>query len=185
MPIKFPYLIAHMDAARILGEKTALTSGLFLGIMGCAASVIGIFYGRLAWRFNVYTILATTFLFFGIGYCSLGLASSLSVVLLAVIFIGLANGILMPTILTWIAKITPKQFLGRASGGFSVSLNIGQFASTLAIVPVVVLVSTINSMFFTFGCVSFILSLPYFYLFMKEKYIIQDVTSSDLKLDLL
>jgi MFS family permease len=122
MPIKFPYLIATMETARILGENTALTSGLFLGVMGCAASLIGIFYGRIAWRFRRYTILALTFVFFGVGYCSLGLAASLAVVTFAVIFIGLGNGILMPTILTWIATITPKQFLGRASGGFSVAL---------------------------------------------------------------
>lgn len=161
MPIKFPYLIANMDAARILGENTALTGGLFLGIMGCAASLIGVFYGRIAWRLQRYTILALTFIFFGVGYCSLGVATSLAVVGFAVIFIGLGNGILMPTILTWIAAITPKQFLGRASGGFSVALNLGQFASTLALVPVIAVVVTYTNMFLAFGCAAFVLALPY------------------------
>jgi len=161
MPIKFPYLIANMDAARILGENTALTSGLFLGIMGCAASLIGVFYGRIAWRLQRYTILALTFIFFGVGYCSLGVATSLAVVGFAVIFIGLGNGILMPAILTWIAAITPKQFLGRASGGFSVSLNLGQFASTLALVPVIAVAVTYTNMFLAFGCAAFVLALPY------------------------
>ena len=161
MPIKFPYLIATMDAARILGDNTALTAGLFLGIMGCAASLMGIVYGRLAWKFHRYTILALTFTFFGIGYCSLGLATSLVVVAFAVICIGLGNGILMPTILTWIATITPKQFLGRASGGFSVALNVGQFASTLAIVPVIAIAATYSSLFFAFGCAAFVIALPF------------------------
>lgn len=161
MPIKFPYFIATMDAARILGENTAFISGLFLGIMGCAASIIGIFYGRLTWRFHRYTILASTFTLFGIGYCSLGLATSLALVAFAVICIGLGNGILMPTILTWIAAITPKQFLGRASGGFSVSLNIGQFASTLASVPVIAITATYSNVFLVFGCVAILLALPY------------------------
>ncbi|PKL58589.1 MAG: MFS transporter [Methanomicrobiales archaeon HGW-Methanomicrobiales-5] len=160
MPTKFPYFIATLDAARILGENTALTSGLFLGVMGCAASIIGIFYGRLTWRFHRYTILALTFILFGVGYCSLGLATSLAVVAFAVICIGLGNGILMPTILTWIAAITPKQFLGRASGGFSVSLNIGQFTSTLAIVPVIAIAGTYSNMFLAFGCAAFVLALP-------------------------
>ncbi|HWQ65563.1 MAG TPA: MFS transporter [Methanospirillum sp.] len=170
MPIKFPYFIAHMDAARILGENTALTSGLFLGIMGCAASFMGLFYGRVAWRFHRYSILALTFIFFGIGYCSLGFASSLVMVTFAVICIGLGNGLLMPTILTWIATITPKQFLGRASGGFSVSLNIGQFASTLAIVPVIAIAVTYSNMFLAFGCVAFMFALPYILGIIKEKY---------------
>lgn len=169
MPIKFPYFIATMDAARILGENTAFISGLFLGIMGCAASIIGIFYGRLTWRFHRYTILASTFTLFGIGYCSLGLATSLALVAFAVICIGLGNGILMPTILTWIAAITPKQFLGRASGGFSVSLNIGQFASTLASVPVIAITATYSNVFLVFGCVAILLALPYALATIKVK----------------
>ncbi|HDS63364.1 MAG TPA: MFS transporter [Methanofollis liminatans] len=178
MPIKFPYLIANMEAARILGENTALTSGLFLGIMGCAASLIGLFYGRLAWRFNRYTILTLTFIFFGIGYCSLGLATSLAVVAFAVICIGLGNGVLMPTVLTWIATITPKQFLGRASGGFSVALNIGQFASTLAIVPVAAVAVTYGNMFLAFGCAAFVLALPYLVATIRAKYALPQMVSS-------
>ncbi len=170
LPTKFPYLIAHMDAARVLGENTALTAGIFLGIMGCASSLVGLFYGRVAWRFHRYTILIASFLFFGIGLCSLGFATSLVTVAFAVICIGIGEGILMPTILTWIAAVTPKQFLGRAMGGFSVSLNLGQFASTLAIVPVLAIASTLGNMFLAFGCVAFALALPYIFAITKEKY---------------
>ncbi|MFA5212358.1 MAG: MFS transporter [Methanoregula sp.] len=170
LPTKFPYLITHMDAARVLGENTALTAGIFLGIMGCASSLVGLFYGRVAWRFHRYTILIASFLFFGIGLCSLGFATSLVTVTFAVICIGIGEGILMPTILTWIAAVTPKQFLGRAMGGFSVSLNLGQFASTLAIVPVIAIASTLGNMFLVFGCVAFALALPYIFTVTKEKY---------------
>lgn len=175
MPVKFPYLIATMDAARILGENTALTSGLFLGIMGCASSLMGLAYGRIVWRFHRNTILTATFVFFGLGYCLLGLASSLVVVGIAVVCVGIAEGILMPTILTWIATITPKQFLGRASGGFSVSLNLGQFASTLAIVPVIAIASTYGVMFVTFGCAGFLLAVPFVFGTLKQKYALLEI----------
>lgn len=118
MPIKFSYLIVSLDAARLLGENTALTSGLFLGSMGFAASLVGILYGRIVERINRTAILTPTFVLFGIGYCSLGLVSTLVIDAFAVVCIGLGDGALMPTILTGIAAITPKQFLGRASGGF-------------------------------------------------------------------
>ncbi len=175
MPVKFPYLIATMDAARILGENTALTSGLFLGIMGCASSLMGLAYGRIVWRFHRNTILTATFVFFGLGYCLLGLASSLVVVGIAVVCVGIAEGILMPTILTWIATITPKQFLGRASGGFSVFLNLGQFASTLAIVPVIAIASTYGIMFVTFGCAGFLLAVPFVFGTLKQKYTLLEI----------
>jgi len=106
---------------------------------------------------------------------------SLAVVAFAVIFIGLGNGILMPTILTWIATITPKQFLGRASGGFSVALNIGQFASTLAIVPVTAIAVTYGNMFFAFGCVALVLALPYLLAILKEKYTLPEVAPGSSK----
>ncbi len=44
----------------------------------------------------------------------------------------MGKGMLIPTSLNRIAAITPKQFLGRASGGFSVALNLGQFDHTPA-----------------------------------------------------
>jgi hypothetical protein len=75
----------------------------------------------------------------------------------------------MPTILTWIAAITPKQFLGRASGGFSVALNIGQFASTLAIVPVIAIAGTYGNLFLAFGSAAFVLALPYLLAMMKVR----------------
>jgi MFS family permease len=170
MPTKFPYLIANMDAARIMGENTALTAGIFLGIGGCASAIIGIFYGRIAWRFHRYTILTVTLLAFGIGLCSLGFATSLVMVALGVILVGIGEGLLMPTILTWIAAITPRQFLGRAMGGFSVSLNIGQFASALAVVPVIAIAASYGNMFLVFGCIALVLAVPYLFALIKEKY---------------
>jgi MFS family permease len=124
-------------------------------------------------------MLSLTFIFFGIGYCSLGLATSLLIVVFSVICIGLGNGILMPTILTWIATITPKQYLGRASGGFSVSLNIGQFASTLAIVPVITISVTYSNMFLVFGCIAFVFALPYIFAIIKEKYTLPEIIVSN------
>ncbi|MCK9581350.1 MAG: MFS transporter [Methanoregula sp.] len=170
MPTQFPYLIAAMDTARIIGENTALTAGIFLGIGGCASALMGVLYGRIAWRYHRYTILTITLLSFGIGLCSLGLATSLVMVGLGVIFVGIGEGLLMPTVLSWIAAITPQQFLGRAMGGFSVSLNLGQFTSSLAIIPVIAIVATCNNMFLAFGCVALVLVLPYVAVLIKEKY---------------
>jgi MFS family permease len=118
MPPKFQYLLATMDAAWIPGGSAALASGIFMGISGCAPPFIGLFYGRVVYRFHRYTVLALTFVFFGVGYCSLGCAASPAAIGLSVIFIGVGEGLLMPTVLSWIAAVTPRPFLG-------------QFASTL------------------------------------------------------
>jgi MFS family permease len=175
VPTKFPYLIANLDAARILGENFALTTGIFLGAMGCASSLVGLAYGRIAWRFHRYTLLALTFVFFGIGLCGLGFATSLLAVGVSVILVGLAQGTLMPTSLNWIAAITPKQFLGRASGGFSVAMNLGLFVSTLAIVPIIAVVVTYGNLFLAFGCAAFALALPYLIAVVKRQFALSEV----------
>lgn len=170
LPTKFPYLIAGMDAVRIFGENTALASGIFLGISGLASTLIGLFYGRFAWRLHRYSLLMISMLCFAVGLCSLGLATSLVIVAFGVICVGIGEGMLMPTILNWIASITPRQFLGRASGGFSVALNLGNFAISLAMVPVIAIVATCSNLFLAFGCVAFVLSLPYLVATLKLKY---------------
>ncbi|MDD3622420.1 MAG: MFS transporter [Methanofollis sp.] len=170
LPTKFPYLLANMEIAQVLGENTALTTGVFLGIMGCASALIGIWYGRNAWKFHRYTLITLCFIFFGIGMCGLGCVTSFAAVGIAVIFVGLGEGILMPTILHWIAAITPKQYLGRANGGLSVALNLGQFVSTLVIVPVIAMVATYRNLFLAFGCAAFVLALPYVLAMIKERY---------------
>ncbi|WP_292365539.1 MULTISPECIES: MFS transporter [unclassified Methanoculleus] len=175
VPTKFPYLIANLDAARVVGENFALTTGIFLGAMGCASSLVGLVYGRVAWRFHRYTLLTLAFVFFGIGLCGLGFATSLLTVGISVILVGLAEGILMPTILNWIAAVTPKQFLGRASGGFSVALNLGQFVSTLAIVPIIAVVATYGNLFLAFGCAAFALALPYALAMVKRQFALPGV----------
>jgi sugar phosphate permease len=86
----------------------------------------------------------------------------------------------MPTILTWIAAITPRQFLGRAMGGFSVSLNLGQFASAIAVVPVIAFAVTYSNMFLAFGCVALVLAVPYLVALIKEKYTIPQISQLEI-----
>lgn len=172
LPTKFPYLIDNMDVALIIGDNTALLSGIFLGIMGCSSALIGLFYGRIAFKLHRYTLLTLCFIFFGIGLCGLGISTSFLTVGVSVVLIGIGEGILMPTILNGIATVTPKQFLGRAMGGFSVSLNLGQFASTFAIIPVIAIVSTYSNLFLAFGFVAFLLAMPLLFATMKEGSII-------------
>lgn len=170
MPSRLPYLIADMSAARIAGENTALISGIFLGISGVASTLVGIFYGRFAGKYGKNTLLVFAFVSFGIGLCGLGLAASLTVAAFAVIAIGIGEGLLMPTILNGIAAITPRKFLGRASGGFSVALNLGQFACTFALIIVIGFIASGHLQFLFFGCMGFLFAVPYVLALVREKY---------------
>ncbi|MEI8330956.1 MAG: hypothetical protein WCF90_04790 [Methanomicrobiales archaeon] len=79
---------------------------------------MGILYEKIDGIFHRYTILTVTLPTFGLGLCIKGFATSLVRVEIAVALIGIGEVLLVPTILTWIATITPRQFLCKAMGGF-------------------------------------------------------------------
>ena len=64
----------------------------------------------------------------------------------------------------------PKRFLGRASSGSSVALIVGQFASTLVVVPLIAVAASYSNLFMVFGGVAFALALPYLFGVLQEKY---------------
>lgn len=79
----------------------------------------------------------------------------------------------------WLRISSPFQVRLR---GFSVGLNLGQFASALAVVPVIALVSNYGNMFLVFGCVALVLAVPYLAALIKEKYYSHSPAVTDIEM---
>ncbi len=163
MPTKFPYLVSEFI------ENPAFVSGLLLGVMGCFSAVVGLFYWRIAGRIHRVMILALTFILLGSGYCLFGLSTSLAMITLAVVVVGVGNGLLMPTVLSWLGVITPPAIMGKVMGGYGVSLNIGQFVSSFAAIPVLLIAASYGHMFLIFGLVSIGIGFVYVIGYLKVR----------------
>lgn len=105
--------------------------------------------------------LALSFLLLGVGYCLFGISASLATILIAVIIVGLGNGLLMPTVLGWLGRITPPPVMGKVMGGYGASLNIGQFVSSFAAVPILLIAASYGNMFLIFGLASLCIGVVY------------------------
>ena len=163
MPTKFPYLIAEYV------ENSSALSGILLGILGIFSALIGTLYWRIAGRIHRMVNISLSFILLGAGYVLFGLSESMMIIVLSVIIIGIGNGLLMPTVLSWLGVITPREIMGKVMGGYGVSLNLGQFLASIVAIPVIMITAGYGEMFLIFGVIAIILGVFYLLGYLKVR----------------
>ncbi|MDD2470979.1 MAG: MFS transporter [Methanocorpusculum sp.] len=163
MPTKFPYLIAEYV------ENSSALSGILLGILGIFSALIGTLYWRIAGRIHRMVNISLSFILLGAGYVLFGLSESMMIIVISVIIIGIGNGLLMPTVLSWLGVITPREIMGKVMGGYGVSLNLGQFLASIVAIPVIMISVGYGQMFFIFGVIAIILGVFYLLGYLKVR----------------
>lgn len=176
LPTKLPYLIADIintawpvQAGGIFSNH-ALLSGLFLGLMGFVSALAGIFYWRITASMHRVSVLALSYILLCLGFVMMGLSGSLLPAGIAVIIIGAANGLIIPTLLSWLMSVTPRPIVGKVMGGWSVSLNTGQFCSSLAVVPVFAVVGSYAGLYASFGILAGLIGVFYLAQYLRMKF---------------
>ncbi len=163
MPTKFPYLIAEYV------ENSSALSGILLGILGIFSALIGTLYWRIAGRIHRMVNISLSFILLGAGYVLFGLSESMMIIVISVIIIGIGNGLLMPTVLSWLGVITPREIMGKVMGGYGVSLNLGQFLASIVAIPVIMITAGYGEMFLIFGVIAIILGVFYLLGYLKVR----------------
>jgi MFS family permease len=72
----------------------------------------------------------------GIGYLLIGQSSSWLQVLAGLAISGMGLGILMPNMSVWLSSAVPDAMRGRALGGLSTAMFLGQFLSPIVTQPI-------------------------------------------------
>lgn len=129
IPVQLPFYLKSLLNAGA-GE-----SGLAIAFCTLASALISFAYGRIKQRFSFMTILGITFAFMGIGYSFIGLSSNYPGIWLGLGVTGLGLGLLMPNMSVWISAEVPDAVRGRALGGLSTFMFLGQFLSPLVAQP--------------------------------------------------
>ena len=129
--------------------------GLALSVQGLAGAIIALQFGKIKSRLSFSEIFIMIFIFFGINHVILSFTDDFSSVILALIFGGLGIGLLPANINVWLASVVPSDLRGRAVGGLTMSLFIGQFLTPIISQPFLARLG-ISGMFFSFGILSFI-----------------------------
>lgn len=129
IPVQLPfYLQGLIDATpQQIGNAVACCN-LF-----CVTAAL--FYGKLRNKLDFVSILPIIFGLLGTGCCIIGSANSYILVLIGLAIAGLGLGLLIPNMTVWISAVVPEAIRGRAIGGLSTALFLGQFLSPIISQP--------------------------------------------------
>jgi MFS family permease len=142
-----------------ISNASAAESGMALGVSTLASAIASCGYGALKKRLDFNYIIIIASVLTAIGQLLVGLGENYPVygyqiVLCGLIFAGLGFGLMMPNLSNWLASIVPDQLRGRALGGLTTFIFLGQFISPILSQPLVKLMGFSNTF-----CISGILLL--------------------------
>ena len=131
IPVHIPFYLEKLTGAG------PTISGMAIALATFCSTVTAFSYGRIRNRLGYLSILALTFGLMGIGYLLIALGNSYPVVLTGLSVGGLGMGLMFPNLNVWLTTEVPAAVRGRAVGGFTTAVFLGQFISPVAGQPIV------------------------------------------------
>jgi MFS family permease len=125
IPVQLPF---YLDS---LVKASPSQSGLAIALCTLFSAIASVTYGKLKQRMEFVTFLPAIFGFMGIGYLLIGQSSTWLQVLTGLGIAGMGLGLLMPNMSVWLSAAVPDVLRGRALGGLSTSMFLGQFLSPI------------------------------------------------------
>jgi MFS family permease len=135
--------------------------GLTIGIMPLFSATTAIAFSRLKHRFSYRGVFLISSMIMGIGYMIIPAMPNYLFPALGLVFAGMAMGLVIPNMRAWIGSNIEQAFMGRAFGGLTTCLYLGQFFSPL-IVNQVAKYTSIAASFSIAGAILFTLPLAWF-----------------------
>lgn len=123
-----------------LSNSSAAESGMAIAASTLAGAIASSRYGALKKRLNFSTVVIIALVLTAIGQFVIGWGDSYRLVLCGLIISGLGFGLMMPNLSIWLVTIVPDVFRGKALGGLTTFIFLGQFMSPVVFQPLINLV---------------------------------------------
>jgi MFS family permease len=146
IPTKLPFRL------RDLGEASALLAGVAVAASTIAGAVSALLFQRLRARVSPPSLFAMSFASMALGYAGIGLTPVPAGLYAGSAVAGWGVGLLMPNLMGQLLERVPESARGRAAGGLTTAVFLGQFASPLVSGPLSGWVGLDNT-FVVFGVV--------------------------------
>ncbi len=127
-----------------ISNANAAESGIAIAISTLAGAIASSRYGAIKQRLDFSSIIIIALVLTAIGQLIIGLGNSYQIVLCGLIVSGLGFGLIMPNFSNWLATIVPDHLRGRALGGLTTFIFLGQFISPILSQPVIKVVGLSN-----------------------------------------
>ena len=160
-PVQLPFYLVQAGASNA-------QVGIALALQGLTAVIAALNYQRLKARLSFYGIFGLIFLALGINHLIIAFTPVYSWVIVGLLIGGLGLGAMPPNLNVWIATVAPSTSRGRAIGGLTAFLFLGQFFTPIITQPVVQKVG-LTGTFGVVGGVSVLLAIAYPFFKKPEK----------------
>lgn len=131
IPTQLPFLAIE------LGADSLKYAGFAVVVNQIFASIASANYQRLRARLSNQAILLLSFTLMSIGFYMLSQATTLTGMFLSMPILGIGLGFNFPNLTIWLMSRVPSTMRGRASGGLTTAVFLGQFLSPLISQPLV------------------------------------------------
>ena len=129
IPVQLPFYLRSLTGA------SASQSGLAIAFATLFSALASMVYGKVKQRLSFIVILAFGLALMGGGNIIIGLAIDYPVILVGLVITGIGLGLLTPNLNVWLSKEIPDRLRGRALGGLTTFMFLGQFLSPIATQP--------------------------------------------------
>lgn len=131
VPLQIPFYL------EVLFNTGPTASGVAIAISTLFGIITSLSYGRIRGMMGYIPVLGLNFGLMGAGYVIISLAGSYALVLTGLATCGLGMGFMFPNLNVWLASDIPVAIRGRAVGGLTTAVFLGQFLSPLISQPLV------------------------------------------------
>ena len=143
-PVQLPFFFAAQ------GGISNFQVGLALSLQTLSSVFIALQYQRIKTHLSFQGIFAFIFLVLSINHAVVALTGNYWLVIIGLLIGGLGVGLMPPNNSIWLASVIPPEVKGRAVGGLTSALFLGQFFSPILTQPLIQRFNLVN----TFGIAS-------------------------------
>ena len=155
VPVQLPFHLQTMLAA------TSSQTGLAIASTALFYATASMTFGWFSRRLGRVPLMIIGFVFAAIGYGTIGIAWSWPGIIGGLMLGGFGMGLIIPNLTLWLADEVPIALRGRALGGFTTSLFLGQFLSPFISQPLAGMVG-IAGVFMIIGLLLLVLVIVLF-----------------------
>ncbi len=156
VPTQLPFLITNNFEG-----LTASNIGIFLSIWILFSSLASLIYSKLRKIISYSNVYSIGFFIWAIGHLLIFYSTTEIMLIVALIFIGFGNGLVVPNLKAHLLAESPSMERGRHSGFLTMSFYIGQFFSPILVQPLL-LWFDISIIFVVFGIFTLFTSVFFF-----------------------
>ncbi|MBE9043758.1 MFS transporter [Pleurocapsales cyanobacterium LEGE 10410] len=130
IPVQLPFYLKD------LSNSSPAESGIAIAASTLAGAIASSRYGAVKQRMDYSSVVIVGLLLTAIGLMIVGAGGSYQIVLVGLIVAGFGFGLMMPNFSVWLVTVVPPPLRGRALGGLTTSLFLGQFLSPIFAQPI-------------------------------------------------